>query len=172
MARLAETEIRALAGLLDEFDYYQLLEIEPAAQGSQVKKAYYLASRRYHPDANRDLEGEVAGHVHVISKRITEAYQVLRDPRRRRAYDAMRREGGGTRIQLVEATARASQQARDQHEGTTPNGRRYFSLARHDKERGDRDAAIRNVKMAMTFEPSNTHFKAMLAELRETRAQR
>lgn len=166
MARLAETEVRALAGLLDELDYYELLEIDSAAQGSQVKNAYYAASRRYHPDANRDLEGELSGHVHAISKRITEAYQVLRDPRRRRAYDAMRQENGGARIQLVDATARASRQARDQHEGTTPNGRRYFSLAKLDQERGDKEAAIRNVKMAMTFEPKNTHFKAMLTQLR------
>ncbi len=166
MGQLVATEVRALAGLLDELDYYQLLEIDPAAQGSQVKQAYYCASRRYHPDANRELEGEISGHVHAISKRITEAYQVLRDPRRRRAYDAMRNEEGGARIQLVDATARADQQARDQHEGTTPNGRRFFSLAKHDMERGDKDAAIRNLKMAMTFEPKNAHFKAMLTELR------
>ncbi|MCP3986473.1 MAG: J domain-containing protein [bacterium] len=166
MAPLAEAEIRALADLLDELDYYQLLEIDPSAQGSQIKQAYYAASRRYHPDANRLLEGEISDHVHAISKRITEAYQVLRDPRRRRAYDAMRNEGGGARIQLVDAAARADKQARDQHEGTTPNGRRFFSLARLDVERGDKDAAIRNVKMAMTFEPKNTHFKAMLVELR------
>ncbi|MCP5060685.1 MAG: J domain-containing protein [bacterium] len=166
MGQLVATEVRALAGLLDELDYYQLLEIDPAAQISQVKQAYYCASRRYHPDVNRNLESDLSDHVHTISKRITEAYQVLRDPRRRRAYDAMRNEGGGARIQLVDAAARADKQARDQHEGTTPNGRRFFSLAKHDMERGDKDAAIRNLKMAMTFEPKNVHFKAMLTELR------
>ncbi len=166
MARLAEAEVRALAGLLDDLDYYQLLEIEPAAQGSQVKIAYYAASRRYHPDANRDLAGDVLGHVHAISKRITEAYQVLRDPRRRRAYDAKRQEDGAKRMQLVEADARAGQQARAVHEGTTPNGRRFFAQAKSDLERGDTGGAIRNLKMALTFEPKNQHFQEKLAELR------
>jgi len=160
-------EIRALAGLLDELDYYQLLEIQPGAQGSDVKKAYYQVSRRFHPDAHPDLKGDDRDSVTRVSKRVTEAYQVLRDPRRRRAYDGQRREpGGACRLQLVDAEAKAGQQAQAEHQGQTPHGRRFFTQARQDLDRGDRDAAIRNLKMALTFEPKNEHFQKKLEEVR------
>lgn len=167
VARVPTAEIRALAGLLDELDYYQLLEVEPGAQGSQIKRAYYQASRRFHPDAHPDLTGDDKASVNRVSKRVTEAYQVLRDPRRRRAYDAQRQEGDGNiRLQLVDADARAGQQAQAEHQGQTPHGRRFFTQARQDLDRGDRAAAIRNLKMALTFEPKNEHFQRKLEELR------
>ncbi len=169
MARVPTAEIRALAGLLDDLDYYQLLEVAPEAPGSEVKQAYYQASRRFHPDAHRDLDGDDQKAMIRVSKRVTEAYQVLRDPRRRRAYDAQRAEdGGGNRLQLVEAEARAGEQARTEHEGATPNGRRFFTQARQALDRGDRDDAIRNLKMALTFEPANEHFKKKLVEAKSS----
>ncbi len=167
MARVSASEIRTLAGFLDELDYYQLLEIEPSAQGSEIKKAYYVASRRFHPDTHVDLEGDDERAVKQVSKRVTEAYQVLRNPRRRRAYDAQLGEpNGDNRLQLVEADARAGQQSQADHMGTTPNGRRYFTQARQDFDRGNKDSALRNLKMAMTFEPKNEHFRAKLVEWR------
>lgn len=167
MARVPTAEIRALAGLIDDLDYYQLLEIEPDVQFSRVKQAYYHASRRFHPDAYRTLQGDDRRAVETVSKRVTEAYQVLRDPRRRRAYDNQRREeGGGTRIRLVEAEARAEAQSQAEHIGATPNGRKFFTMARQDADRGNRDAAIRNLKMALAFEPRNEHFQAKLKDVR------
>lgn len=167
MARVPTAEIRALAGLIDDLDYYQLLEIDPDVQLSQVKQAYYRASRRFHPDAYRTLEGNDRRAVETVSKRVTEAYQVLRDPRRRRAYDNQRTEqDGSTRIRLVEAEARAEAQTQAEHAGTTPNGRKFFTMARQELDRGNRDGAIRNLKMALTFEPKNEHFKARLKEVR------
>ena len=49
--------------------------------------------------------------------------------------------------------------------GATPNGRKFSALARADEQRGDFEKAHANVKMAMTFEPSNPYFKAKLEEL-------
>ncbi len=167
MTRLPLAEIHALAGLIDELDYYQLLEIGRDAPGSRVKAAYYQVSRRFHPDAHRDLQGADLSAIEAISKRVTEAYQVLRDPRRRRAYDAHLAEGQGSpRIRLVDAEARAGQQSRAEHEGQTPNGRRFFTQAKQALARGDRETALRNLKMALTFEPGNEHFRRKLEEAR------
>ena len=88
MGNLAPAEIRALAKLVDELDYYQLLEIPRQATGSELKKAYYESSRRFHPDANRHLDPELRVAVEQIAKRLSEAYSVVRDPRRRQAYDS------------------------------------------------------------------------------------
>ena len=87
MAELAPTEIVALARILDELDYYQIMHVRPGASAREVKKAYFATSRAFHPDANRHLQGEVRDAVGKIAKRVTEAYSVLRDPRRRAAYD-------------------------------------------------------------------------------------
>lgn len=163
---LPPAEIRALAGLLDELDYYQLLELNPNAPASAIKKAYYDATRRLHPDKNRGLQGEDRLALDRVAKRISEAYQVLRDGRRRKVYDSqLQEEDGQGRLQLVEAVARADRQTADDHLGKTPNGRRFFNLARSDIDRGDLQSAARNLKMARTFEPTNEYFKKKLDEL-------
>jgi len=166
VTRLAPAEIRALAKLLDELDYYQLLEVDPQAPASEIKRAYYAASRRFHPDANRHLQGGDRFALEQIAKRTREAYQVLRDGRRRRAYDEqLASENASRRMQLVEARARATQQALADHMGNTANGRRFFNLARADIDRVDLPSASRNLKMALTFEPRNDYFREKLREV-------
>ncbi|HEY8495367.1 MAG TPA: J domain-containing protein [Myxococcota bacterium] len=160
-------EIRALAGILEELDYYQVLELAPDAPSSAVRSAYHAVSRRFHPDAHRDAPPEIQQQVARIAKRVAEAYSVLRDPRRRQVYDRqLAGDRARVRMPLVEAEARADRQRREQQEGRTPNGRRYFALAKADFARGDRVAAERNLKTALTFEPDNEVFREMLARLR------
>jgi molecular chaperone DnaJ len=63
-------------------DYYEVLEIERNADAEGVKKAYRKLALRYHPDRNGgDPEAEEK------FKEATEAYEVLRDPDKRAAYD-------------------------------------------------------------------------------------
>ena len=162
---ISPAEVRALAKLVDELNYYQLLELAPGAAASAVKQAYYTVSRKLHPDANRHLTGADREALERIAKRISEAYQVLRDQRRRQAYDGQLGDGA-TRIPLAEAEARADKQALDDYLGKTPNGRRYSGLARADLERGDLASAARNLKMALAFEPTNEGFKKKAEEIR------
>ena len=60
-------------------DYYRLLEIEKTSSPSQIKKAYYRLSLRYHPDR--------PGGDSQRFKEISEAYQVLSDPEKKKEYD-------------------------------------------------------------------------------------
>ena len=101
MSQLAPTEIMALVRIMDELDYYQLMHVERGASGRDVKDAFYASSRSFHPDANRHLEPSLRDAVAKISKRVTEAYAVLRDPRRRQAYDRMLDEKAGLRMVVV-----------------------------------------------------------------------
>jgi DnaJ-class molecular chaperone len=161
---LAPTEIKALVRIMDELDYYQLIHVAPGASMRELKRAYYSTSRSFHPDANRHREAELRCAVAKISKRVTEAYTVLRDPLRREAYDRMLAEGSGVRQQLSqaqEATRQSSAPA-----GDTPQGRQYWSLAQADLARGDFAAAARNLQTALTFEPGNAAFKQALQDAR------
>lgn len=167
MAQLAPTEIKALARIIGDIDYYQLLDLRRDAPATEVKKAYHATSRVFHPDANRHLEGELQDAVRVIAMRISEAYSVLRDPRRRKAYDERLQAGEGLRIQLAEAQAEADRRSTEERGGRTPQGRQFHQLARRAQQKEDWADAARNLQTALTFEPDNAMFKEELTMVRK-----
>jgi molecular chaperone DnaJ len=63
-------------------DYYAVLEVERGASDDDIKKAYRRLAMKYHPDRNNG-----AKEAEERFKEITEAYDVLRDPQKRAAYD-------------------------------------------------------------------------------------
>jgi len=77
-----------------EKDYYKTLGVPKTATAAEIKKAYRELARKYHPDANKgDLKAEER------FKEITEAYNVLSDPKQRKEYDDARSMfGGGFRV--------------------------------------------------------------------------
>jgi DnaJ-class molecular chaperone len=165
--KMAAGEIVALARIIEELDYYQLLDLRRDAGAGEVKRAYHTSSRNFHPDANRHLEGELRAASHVIAKRITEAYAVLRDPRRRQAYDHSLDSGASTRMQLADASAQADRRASQERGGRTPQGRQFFKLAEADIAKGNWAGAARNLQTALTFEPDNALFKERLAQAKK-----
>ena len=66
-------------------DHYATLGVPPDATIAQIKKAYRKLARQHHPDTNPG-DQQAAERF----KTITEAYEVLTDPARRKAYDATR----------------------------------------------------------------------------------
>ena len=167
MSDLARLEIQALVKIMDELDYYQLLQVEPDVSVRDLKLAYYKLSRTFHPDANRDLEPQILMGCHRISKVMTEAYCVLRDPRKRKSYDAHLDSGGGLRIQLAAARAAHAKTESEKRTGTTPQGKQFLLKAEEDIRRDNLSGAIQNLQMALTFEPGNAGFKELLEEIRK-----
>ncbi len=62
-------------------DYYTILGIARDATQDQIKKAYRKVARKYHPDISKEPNAESK------FKDIGEAYEVLKDPEKRAAYD-------------------------------------------------------------------------------------
>src|SRR5256714_11848206 len=73
-------------------DYYALLGVARDAAEAEIKKAYRGLAMKYHPD--RVASGEKPATEEKF-KEITEAYEVLRDPEKRAAYDRYGVAGGG-----------------------------------------------------------------------------
>jgi DnaJ-class molecular chaperone len=165
--KMAPGEIVALARIIEELDYYQLLDLRRDAGAGEVKRAYHTSSRHFHPDVNRHVDWELRAASQVIAKRITEAYAVLRDPRRRQAYDRRLEGGDQVRMQLADASAEAGRRESQQRGGRTPQGRQFYKLAETDIARGNWTAAARNLQTALTFEPDNAHFKERLVQARK-----
>jgi curved DNA-binding protein CbpA len=66
-------------------DYYRILGLQPAATLADIKSAYRKKAFALHPDRNA---GEAS---HLAFQEVQEAYEVLSDSARRRAYDDNRR---------------------------------------------------------------------------------
>ncbi|MBI1794206.1 MAG: DnaJ domain-containing protein [Chloroflexi bacterium] len=66
----------------DQRDYYALLGILREASSEEIKRAYYEAAQRLHPDKNK-----LAGETEIFLE-VQQAYEVLSNPKRRAQYDA------------------------------------------------------------------------------------
>src|SRR4051794_26157783 len=80
-------EAEALATIVDELDYFQILKIDAKARPDEVKQAYFRESRLYHPDQFFGMPASPGKQaIGKIYKRVNEAWVVLRDDAKRSRY--------------------------------------------------------------------------------------
>ncbi len=63
-------------------DYYKILGVDRDADADTIKRAYRKLARKYHPDVSKEPDAEDR------FKEVQEAYEVLQDPEKRKAYDS------------------------------------------------------------------------------------
>jgi DnaJ-class molecular chaperone len=165
-----ELETEALAQILDQLDYFQVLKLTPDAGPDQIQEAFHLESRVYHPDRYHSLpDSPFKEQVGRIYKRVTESYFVLRDDRKRAKYlSDLASPDRAKKLRYSEESELESKQAAkkavEEQIGTTPKGRQLYQQAIKDIEANRAENAVRGLKLALTFEPQNERFKVKLRE--------
>ena len=138
-------------------DYYAALGVPRDADADQIKKAYRKLARAHHPDVSTSPEAEEK------FKDVAEAYQTLKDPEKRAAYDELGRRpqgeefapppqwthdfGGDAQsfedIDLADLLAAFGRGHRNGHRGPVPvRGRDYETTARISLEDAHRGARV------------------------------
>lgn len=64
-------------------DYYKVMGVARDASAEEIKRAYRKLARKYHPDVSKEADAEAK------FKEVAEAYEVLRDAEKRKAYDEL-----------------------------------------------------------------------------------
>jgi len=64
-------------------DYYAVMSVEKSATAEDIKRAHRKLARKYHPDVSKEKDAEAR------FKELAEAYDVLKDPEKRAAYDRL-----------------------------------------------------------------------------------
>src|SRR5579863_623414 len=65
---------------VSSINYYDLLQINPRAEIETIERVYRIMAARYHPDNKQTGDAD-------RFRQLTEAYEMLRDPARRKEYD-------------------------------------------------------------------------------------
>lgn len=174
--RLAK-RVRTLHRLLDEVDYYQLLGVEHPASPEQLKRAYFDLSLEFHPDRFFLLRsGDLKEKIYAIYRRITEAYTVLTDERRRQAYDQSQGFAVAPIAPPVAPVIAQTPMRREVQPAPTPNpqprmpeapvrdarAKKLVELARAAFQDGDLRTARLHLHLAYGYEADNAQLRVAL----------
>ena len=147
-------EIRDRAGRGGE-SYYDILGVAADAIPPVIQAAFFQLAKKWHPDRLGPDLADVKDLATKVFARMSEAHQILSDPTRRKEYDNVRKDGGGSaeeqeQVQRVIRAATA------------------FQKAEVLMKRNNVAAALEEARKALELDPSQADYVALLAWLEST----
>ena len=148
---------------LDMVDYFQIMGLERSVKSNEVKKRYYQLARRFHPDRFVNVtQKEFIARVYAVFKRMTEAYQVLSDTDKRRAYEynlGQNRSKETLRMKKAAMESKRSGPRQDELQIRNTNARKFFSLGQKALAEGNLNGARMNFLLALQQSPADLIIK-------------
>ncbi len=152
---------------LEQLDYYSLLQVDQDATPDAVRRAFHEFAARYHPDKFLRAGHEKANveRAAQIYRRGAEAYKVLTDPKRRRAYDAQLAQGKLRYDANEEPPPPAQPTGSWPIRVKNPMARPFATKAEQAFKAHDWGTAKVNLKMALSKDTGNAQLTGLLAEV-------
>ena len=86
---VTEDAVVDLHGKLDGLNHYELLQVTPVASRTEIRRAYFSLSKKFHPDTRYlHSSAELKNKLSRIFDKLTAAYETLSSKSKRSAYDA------------------------------------------------------------------------------------
>lgn len=169
-AAMAEwiAQTKAVADHLDQLDYFELLGLPADCSADDLKRQYQQLQRNYHPDAFfRHPDQALRAAVMRISKRVSEAYVVLRDPAKRELYaEDIQGPERAKRLRYSDEARRPASGQKRAGGAQTEQGKKLWKKASEAARKGDVDQAIRDLQTALLFEAGNEALEEALEKLK------
>lgn len=156
-------------GVLDRLDYYRLLGVESSSGVSDIRRAFYAIAAKFHPDRNRDAAEKVRRALYDIFKRLNEAYRVLCDAEKRRAYDDGLTQG---KVRLEQESRRGSGPKNPEDTIKSREARQFYRKAKEELQKNNLMHAELHIKVAASREPGSKVIKELAAEILSQKKQK
>ncbi len=152
---------------LEQLDYYTLLQVARGANPDQVRRAFHQFAAKYHPDRFQGTGAEASKieRAAQIYRRGAEAYRILCDPVRRKAYDHGLGEG---KFRFDGSAALAPEEAvlgKWPIKVKNPIARPFATKAEQAYKAGDWGNSRVNLKLALARDKGNAQIELLLADL-------
>jgi hypothetical protein len=150
---------------------YEVLGVLRSASRKEMRDVYFEHTREFHPDRIvGDLSDDITEVLEAAYQSVSFAYDVLKDDRSKKKYDlkhgiVVRAKDETSEQFRAKKTKMAYDQFRRKHGKNIEKGERLFEDALTADKKGDRKAAITNIKIALTYDPLNGKYKKKLREL-------
>ena len=158
-------EVDTLYEILDELDYYRLLQLNPECVQGDIEPAARAASRQHHPDRVTAMgDADVSKKANEIFQRMKEAGDNLGDPDKRAQYDEIMKAGI---LRMTEEALAIAEQERlkaenPEHAASHPKAEKYWHMALKDWDDKNYKGCVMNIQFALSFEPENEVMKEWL----------
>jgi len=158
-------ELNEYYDAMDDRNYYALFSLKKGVPASDIKRAYVVLARKFHPDKFRLHSEESQATAYKITKRINEAYSVLNHPNRRVVYDKQLHDAPDKK--RFDFHVKVSYEDNPEDTILNTNVRKMVTLAQEAMELKEYKQAITQLKMAGSIERGNTYIEDLLKEAQE-----
>jgi hypothetical protein len=157
--------VNTLHEILDELDYYRLLQIDPDCVQGEIEPASRVAAREHHPDRISAMgDSALSAMATEIFQRVKEATEHLSDPDKRTQYDEIMKTGILRMTEEALAIAEKERLKADnpEHAASDPKAEKYWHMGLKDWEDKNYKGCVMNIQFALSFEPDNEIMKGWL----------